>query len=205
MNLSEIANMYSSNLLSFGSTSKAVGWNSDETRDLRYSYLNEVLSRREKEKFSLNDFGCGYAGHLENLVGAGFQLTNYYGYEISPLMAQRARETASVLGVEAKILETDKLQTSADFTVVSGTFNVRLDISVRDWRGYVEEKLLEIGRMSRLGFSFNLLSKFVDWEDSNLYYGNPSEFVEFVQKSISPNVILRHDMPLHEWTMIVYK
>lgn len=205
MSLERIAEMYSMNLEKFSLSSRSIGWNSDESRELRYEYLNVLFSSTGVSEFSVNDFGCGYGGHLEHLCKSGLRVSRYYGYDISSAMASEARSTAERLNIDAEISETDKVVTQADFSLVSGTFNVKFDVPSQDWESYVHAKLIELGNMSRLGFAFNLLSTKVDWQEPNLFYANPGDFINFVQENISGRVILFHDAPLFEWTMVVLK
>ncbi len=92
---------------------------------------------------------------------------------------------------------------AADFTFVSGTFNVRLDASDEAWRTYVEETLLELGARSRRGLAFNLLTTYVDWRKEDLFYADPTHFFGFCRENLSRYVTLLHDYPLYEWTIAV--
>lgn len=204
MNLDSVAEMYSANLERLGPISEAVGWSSDESRLFRYEELNRILDSAGRQKFTLNDFGCGFGGHLEHIISNNYKVERYFGYDLSAPMTDRAEATATRLGVEHEFFSSDSLSTVADFSVVSGTFNVKLDVPSSDWDAYVKQKLIELARHSRRGFAFNVLSTFVDWQDSNLFYANPSVYLEFVQKYISSKVTLLHSSPLYEFTCLVY-
>eukprot|EP00966_Prymnesium_polylepis_P072946 1693829-Prymnesium_polylepis.1 len=52
----------------------------------------------------------------------------------------------------------------SDFTLVSGTFNLRAGVAEAEWAAYVEERVQELWSHSRRGLAFNLL------HDCNLQY-----------------------------------
>ena len=45
----------------------------------------------------------------------------------------------------------------------------------------------------------------VDYQSDDLYYANMGETLEFCQKMLSRYVVLRHDYPLYEYTVYVYR
>lgn len=67
------------------------------------------------------------------------------------------------------------------------------------------EILHNMNEMSRKGFSFNMLTNFVDYKNPNLYYADPNYFFDYIRKNFSKNLILLHDYDLWEWTILVRK
>ena len=55
------------------------------------------------------------------------------------------------------------------------------------------------------GISFNLLTKYADYEADNLYYGDPLYFFDYCKRNLSKYVTLLHDYELYEWTILVKK
>ncbi len=129
-------------------------------------------------------------------------LGGYTGYDISAEMLDAARSVrrrpASDVGSAAK-----DVTEIADYTFVSGTFNVRMDASEAAWQAYVEDKLRQLAERSRRGFAFNLLTTYVDWRKDDLFYADPAHFFGFCRENISRYVTLLHDYPLYEWTIAV--
>jgi len=205
--LVNIQSMYSKNIKSKGVTSESVGWSTKEGHALRYKKLTQVIDP-EDISFSVNDFGCGYAGLIKFLEqDLLFSVSEYNGYDISSEMLEAAAGYISSSNIKARInlLNNDCLQSSADYSFVCGTFNVKFDATDAEWEIYIRNKIIELSLNSVKGFSFNLLSTFVDWKKPNLYYGNPSLWFEFCKNHISNKVSLLHDYPLWEWTILVYK
>lgn len=101
-----------------------------------------------------------------------------------------------------------KLNFKVDYVVVSGTFNVKFGINTKNYKKYVLEKLNEINEINEIslkGFSFNLLTKYVDYKKRHLFYADPLFFFDYCKKNFSKYVSLIHDYPLYEFTILVYK
>lgn len=195
-----VGGLYTENIEKHGAGPAAVGWRDQETHELRFDKLAEVL-RPDDRPFTVNDHGCGYGAFFDYLVRKGFPVTAFCGTDISVDMLDAAR--ARVPDPRAEFVEARLPPGEADYTFVSGTFNVRLGASEADWERYVRETLLELAQRSRRGLAFNLLTSYVDWRDDNLFYADPRAFFDFCRTELSRFVTLLHDYPLYEWTMIV--
>jgi SAM-dependent methyltransferase len=153
--------------------------------------------------FGLNDFGCGYGALVDYLGRNGYEV-RYRGFDVSAPMLEHARQTygdpPQILFVERE----DELE-SADFTVASGIFNVRLDVPDKEWRAYVDATLESLAGLSIRGFAFNMLTSYSDADKMrpDLYYGDPCWFFDLCKRRYSRNVALLHDYGLYEFTMIV--
>ncbi len=200
--LLRIRDLYSDNLGRDGPVSTAVGWNTAESQRLRFEKLTDVVIS-DGQPFSVNDYGCGYGAHLEYLQSRGMQVSTYHGYDISAEMLSTARERQKDFGGLLDLHQSTQLQTTADYTFVSGTFNVRFDATEEEWKQFVLAKLDEIHCRSRRGFSFNLLSSYVDWQEPHLFYGDPLFWFDHCKRHYSRKVALLHDYPLYEWTIVV--
>ncbi|HEV7377712.1 MAG TPA: class I SAM-dependent methyltransferase [Pyrinomonadaceae bacterium] len=203
--LSGIAQLYEKSLSDHGLSSKSVGWKDEDSQLLRFDKLVSVIaSRHAAEEISVSDFGCGYGAmfnYLDDL--AGVRLGKYYGYDISEEMLTAAKR--SVADPRAEFIQSSEVKTEADYSFVSGTFNVKLEASDEAWAEHVKKVLVNLASTSRKGFAFNLLSTYVDWKQDHLFYADPFLFFDFCKRNISPYVSLLHDYPLYEWTIIVRK
>jgi SAM-dependent methyltransferase len=202
--LQKVRDLYSENLERSGAVSTAVGWNTPESQALRFRKLTEVVER-DGGSFSVNDYGCGYGAHLDYLLAEGLRVTAYHGYDISEQMLDAARQGYTKFSGELDLRQGTTIQTIADYTFVSGTFNVRFESEEDEWKNYILERLREIDAHSRRGFSFNLLSTYVDWKQPHLFYGDPLFWFDHCKSTYSRRVSLLHDYPLYEWTIVVRK
>lgn len=204
--LRPIHDLYAKNIREMGATPKAVGWKTDECQQLRFEKLVSVVPETKNVGISINDYGCGYGALLTYFrKKRHLQVTRYNGYDISQEMLAAAQREQRAFTGRLNLLASEKITTRADYSFVSGTFNVRLDLTPEAWEMYLREKLCEIDRFSRKGFAFNCLTSYVDYEESHLYYGDPCYWFEYCKKNFSKRVSLLHDYPLWEWTMIVKK
>lgn len=198
--LAGVASLYSDGLREHGASSRSVGWNDPHQQTLRFDKLTEVIDA--SEPFSANDFGCGYGAMFDYLDGRyGSLLNGYYGYDISEAML--AAGAGHVSDPRASFHLGSAITQKADYSFVSGTFNVRMEADVVSWQSFVEESIHSLADHSRLGFAFNLLSTYVDWKEDHLFYGDPRYFFDYCKRKISPRVSLLHDYPLYEWTIYV--
>jgi SAM-dependent methyltransferase len=204
--LSGVERLYTGNLAEHGIDSRSVGWPSRASQLLRFEKLYYVVSAAASEgPLSFNDWGCGYGALFKFLdQRLGERLVGYTGYDISREMLDAAAEE---IGEDPRVelIEGSEVTRKADFSLVSGTFNVRLDAGDADWEVYVKEVLRALNENSHRGFSFNLLSSYVDWRKDDLFYADPAEFFAFCRRELSRFVTVLHDYPLYEWTISVLR
>lgn len=200
--LDGIRDLYTGNLAAHGASSKSVGWRDEASQALRFERLARVIDAGAA--FTVNDWGCGYGAMFEYLDRAhGAAMTRYTGYDISTEMLDAARSrgdaarTHWVLGPE--------VTEEADYTFVSGTFNVKLGSTDAEWDAYIKRHLETMFAKSRRGLAFNLLTSYVDWKQENLYYADPAAYFDFCKRRLSRFVTLIHDSALYEWTILVHR
>jgi SAM-dependent methyltransferase len=197
--LTAVERYYSNRFAEHGPTAHGVDWNSTESQELRFEQLLRVADR-EHGPFALNDFGCGYGALLGYLRRRGIAIA-YRGFDLSASMLEHARLNYD----DASFVESVNELERADYTVASGIFNVKLDVSAEDWREYVLATLETIARLSAKGFAFNMLTSYSDADRmrDDLYYGDPRYFFDLCKREYSRHVALLHDYGLYEFTMIV--
>lgn len=201
--LKKIEGLYTQNIAEKGIDSTAVGWNSPDCQGLRFSKLCGVIEG-DDAPISINDYGCGYGAQLDYLEkDLGLKVRQYNGYDISSNMLAAAKDNLKNFDGELNLLKSPSINTLADYSFVSGTFNVRFDASTEDWEKFIKSKLLELNECSRKGFAFNLLTSYVDYEEPHLYYGDPCFWFDYCKTNFSKYVSLIHDYPLWEWTILI--
>mgnify|MGYP005688449953 FL=1 len=89
--LDRISNLYSANLTEYGDQSKAVGWSTADSQELRFEELTKVIPEMDGS-FSVNDYGCGYGAHLEYLLQKKYSVAGYNGYDLSEEMLRKSKE-----------------------------------------------------------------------------------------------------------------
>lgn len=200
--LEAVEGLYSQNLGAHGTSAKSVGWRDAQQQRLRFEKLAQVVDRESSAPITVNDWGCGYGAmftYLDEVLGP--RLSRYRGYDISEDMIRAARQT--VKDRRAEFVQDDHVAHVADYTFVSGTFNVRLSASEEIWAEHARDTVLRLYERSKEALSFNMLSTYVDWRAADLFYADPGEWFDFCKRELSRYVTLIHDYPLYEWTMLV--
>ena len=154
-NMAKISNLYTDNLIRHGDQSKAVGWPTADSQELRFAKLTQVVPNMDIP-FSVNDYGCGYGAHLEYLLQKQYSVASYNGYDLSKEMLSKSKARLKDFDGDLNLINSSKISTPADFTFVSGTFNVRFESTYEKWKQFIEETLHMISEFSHLGFCFNI-------------------------------------------------
>ncbi len=203
--LAQVESLYSANLREKGVSAAAVGWNSAESQRLRFHKLTSVIAQRDGP-VTINDYGCGYGAHLEYLTQqAGIDVRAYNGYDLSEPMLAAARTHLAAFDGTLNLINSSELSTVADYSFVSGTFNVRFASDDDRWADFIRATLARLDACSTKGFAFNLLSTYVDWQEPHLFYADPLYWFDYCKRNFARAVSLLHDYPLYEWTLIVRK
>jgi SAM-dependent methyltransferase len=202
LRLEDLKKTYEESLKKYGDTPKGVGWKSKIDQHLRFQKLLTVVYDKY-EKFSLNDLGCSYGELFLYCIENGYNISDYYGYDLSDKILKVAKKNLDYPNVN--LIESDSITKVSDYSIESGIFNVNYKHSEEDWIHYIQDKLYEMNSHSIKGFSFNCLTTYVDYRDLNLFYGCPHHFFSFCMDHFSHSVNLLHDYGLHEWTIVVKK
>lgn len=201
MDLSKLKNLYDQNLDQFGIDSRSVGWSTPESQELRFKKLLSMVD--PSQSFTINELGCGYGELFKYAEQYQYPLSQYRGYDISQKMLDAG--AAYVQSDKATWKLSATIDEIADYTTTSGIFNVKFDHQQDSWEDYIKQTLKNMFEYSSKAMSFNLLTKYVDFEAPDLFYADPAYFFDYCKKDLSRYVTLLHDYPLYEWTIIVHK
>lgn len=201
--LVEVADYYSAKLAEHGETPRGVDWNGEESQELRFAQLAQVIP--QPAGFSLNDLGCGY-GALFDYLNSRRPDFAYHGSDVSADMI-RAAQNRHAHSPNASFSVSAEPPEMADYGIASGIFNVRLGRSDTEWCNYLEATLDVLDRTSRLGFAFNCLTSYSDGDKMRnyLYYADPCVLFDLCKRRYSRHVALMHDYGLYEFTILVKK
>ncbi len=198
-----VSNYYTNKLKRFGTTPQGVDWNSEESQALRFSQLTKVLPQYPTS-FTVLDWGCGY-GALYDFLLRTSQLSGYSGYDLSLDMINACK--AKYNDRRARWFTKEELLPAHDYIIASGIFNVKMEFSSEEWMEYILETLYTMNRLSKSGFSFNILTSYSDQEymKNNLFYADPCFFFDYCKRNFSKEVALLHDYKLYEFSILVRK
>ena len=192
----ETIRRYENRLKQFGYDVKSLGWRTKRQQYLRFEILAEI---GDLNNSSVLDLGCGFGDFYDFLLEKGIKV-DYTGYEISRKLIEIARERHPELKFEVKDILREPINRSFDYVVSSGIFNHKM--SNNDL--FIKEIFRKTFEICNIGIAHNMLSSYVDYMDSELYYASPIKIFDFC-KTLSRRVTLRHDYMPFEFTVYVYK
>jgi SAM-dependent methyltransferase len=192
---------YEKQLARFGPTARGMDWKDEASQELRFRMLCEVCDLAGR---SVHDVGCG-AGHLYDYLRRQGLAVDYTGSDASPRMLESARRLHPEARFEALDLRLGAPTESWDVVLCSGLFSVKLAHGDEAWWRFVQGVLRRMFEMCRVAIAFNLISDRVDWRAKDLFYAPPGPVLDFCRAELSPRVTLRHDYPLHEYTVYVHR
>lgn len=199
--LKSVEYYYAAKLRDHGPTPLGVDWNSAESQILRFEQILRVCD--VGSSFSIIDYGCGYGALVDYLAGKGLEFF-YTGYDISAEMINKARELHAGSRNCSFVSDASHLR-AADYTVTSGIFNVKLQVSDDEWHTYMLHNIEQIATLSKKGFAFNALTSYsdIDKRRPDLHYADSLFWFDYCKKHFSRFVALLHDYPLYEFTILV--
>lgn len=192
-----IIKRYDERLKDHGADIKALASGTEERRRLRYQVL---LEAGIKSGMSVLDLGCGFGDLYAYINEKGFSV-DYYGMDINERLIDEAKRRYP----DANFLVGDVFENdpgSFDLILSTSTFNLPLE--EEDNYGFVERLFKKLYERSKVGFAVDFLSNYVDYESDEAFHYSP-EKVFSIAKQISKRVSLRHDHPLFEFCVYVYK
>jgi len=203
-NYQQARQYFEERLTAHGATARGVDWNSETAQELRFSQLIKVI--HPDQSFTLLDYGCGYGALAGYLLRLNYPLEKYVGFDILESMVVKARELYAAQTGWVFTSQFDALA-EVDFAIASGIFNLKLDTPFNDWTQYVTGELHKMDRLTRKGFSFNMLTMYSDAEHMrpHLYYADPCYLFDYCKRHFSRNVALLHDYEVYDFTIIVRK
>ena len=190
---------YSAAMERHGPTPRGVDWQCSASQQLRFVQLMKVCDFTAPR--SVNDFGCGYGALLGYLAFRHPEASiDYRGIDISPNMIEAAR-TLWQKSPQVEFVVGATCQRSADYSLASGVFNVRLECRRKEWELYVEQILRHLRESSRRGFSVNFLRP-GRASTKGLYRAPPGRWTTFCTEELGCAVELVEDYGLREFTLL---
>jgi len=188
-----------------GDNEKSVQYADKVSQWSRFYMLTKLLPKNT----SILDFGCGLGDLLLFMRKNDFK-GQYLGLDIVPAFIKNnnqkfSSDTKSMFKTFTP--EEENLPSSYDFVVQSGVFNNKRDDIIE----FTFQTLEAMYDSSRLGISFNMLTKYVDYQDENLSYFDPSEIFDFCKKKLNGHPVIFHNYLVreksypHDFTITLFK
>lgn len=193
---------YEAQLRKHGPTASGMDWKDAASQELRFRMLTDGL---DLSGAKVHDVGAG-AGHLYDFLKARAPDVDYSGSDLSPDMVEAARTRhPGIRFLRKDVLDLDDATSERfDYLFCSGLFHVKLDCPDPEWGAFVEAAVRRMYELCDVAIAFNMMSNRVDYRASALYYSDP-ESMRAICTQWSDDVVVRHDYPLYEYTVQVFK
>ena len=174
----------------------------------RYQIMLDIIrfQKGKKAVTTLLDFGCGTAHLLEFMEANNYDDITYTGLDIS----QKSIDIAVSKYPEVNFYCMDILNGTLDlknfdFIVMNGVFTEKRDLSFEDMWTYFTVLIKAVFEKCDKGIAFNVMSKSVDWERTDLFHVSLEKMSEFLCNDITRNFVVRNDYGLYEYTVYILK
>lgn len=193
---------YEEQLRRHGPSARGMDWKDSASQSLRFDVLIDGL---ELAGAKIHDVGAG-AGHFYDFLRDRALDVGYSGSDLSSDMVEAARRRhPNAEFVHRDILDLDGDSGERfDYLFCSGLFHVKLDCPDPEWGAFVETAVRRMYERCDVAIAFNMMSNRVDYRAAELYYSDPEAMRSFCEQ-LGGRVILRHDYPLYEYTVHVFK
>jgi SAM-dependent methyltransferase len=191
-------------LAQHGDSHEGVNYQGRQAQYQRFEILAALASLGGK---ALLDVGCGLGHFYDFLQEHGSAPRLYKGVDITPGMITRARERHPELefSLEDILATPPPPEPLYDYVICCGLFHLRGDNSEAQWQQFTEMMIERAYQYARYGLAFNMMTDQVDYRLDRHYYANPGYFFNYCRQNLSRRVCLRHDYPLYDFTIYVYR
>ena len=200
--LQPVAHSYDWSIKKHGPIHRAAAWKNAELQFRRFQiFLGLIAFDTERNNLTINDFGCGYGAMfdvIENLPQ--FVSGKYFGYDISKEMLQAAENRIN--DQRASFILNHKASRIADYSFVSGTYNMKMAVNDVEWQNYIEESIIHLWSKTNIGMGFNMLNAASPQREKTLYYADPNYYLEFCKQNLTCKVHMV-DL-LHPYEFVIF-
>lgn len=200
----EIQKLYDKRVQEYGDSYKSVNYSGEALQQINFKSVMQVIKDPDK-KHSLLDVGCGLTHLYEYILRKCLDLT-YTGIDLSEDMITAAKKKTPSRAVHCGTLFDLPQNRIFDFVVAIGVFTRKAFKSKEEEMiKFVRDTIREMYRRAECGIAFNMVTSYVDYRKSDLYYTNPAIIFDFCCKTLTRHVVIRHDYPLWDFTVYAYK
>jgi SAM-dependent methyltransferase len=182
MNTDDIGTHYRRLLAEHGDSPQAVQYSCIQSQERRFELLADIGDLRNTR---ILDFGCG-TGQLGSYLERNGIEIEYFGTDIVQEFLTLCRSKFP----KGHFEDFSHLShMKFDYIFIGGVFNNKMANN----QAFYQETIRKLFPMCRLGISFNMMSAYVDYQDSALFYEYPENVFGFIKRDITPFVTLRND------------
>lgn len=194
--------VYRDNFIKHDNTPLGTFQNNTATQYERFNQLIEPLLVHKASDFTLCDVGSGVCD-LHKFLNTRQIKHEYTGIEIVQEMIDSTKQEMPHLRLLNEDILADDFNEKFDFCVLSGTFNMPGSIAHGDWQSFIFKVIKKMYSLSNVGIAFNALTTYSTFKADDLFYLDPNQTIDFIQKNISRHCAVYMDSPLYEVTYVI--
>jgi trans-aconitate methyltransferase len=194
--IEDIRKLYHERLEKQGYDVTTVGWKNVDEQILRFKILCDISDLTGS---SICDIGCGF-GDIIPYIKQRFGDFKYSGIDISDQLVHKAAELHPDYNFKCLDILDNSFCERFDYFLLSGALSFRIDDNMALTKAMLSKMFL----LANKGVAVNFLSSYVNYQHIRNFHYVPEEIFAF-SKTLSKSVTLRHDYPLWEFTIYIYK
>ena len=195
--VNQVIQRYQRRIAEHGATFASLNSGSEEKQAIRQSVHASAL---RGERPSILEIGCGLGDFYKYLITQGRDCS-YDGYDIVPEYITECQRVYPQSKFEVRNIFLDGIEGSYDTVVMSQVLNNRYQKSDNM---QVMQRALELAfEHTRVSVSVDMLSTYVDFRNTDLFYYAPEEIFRLA-KAVTPRVVLRHDYRAFEFCIQLF-
>lgn len=197
-----VSRVYTYRINECGPVANGVFWKDSDGQVLRLELLLQTVAQEDLNgPITINDLGCGYGALFDLIKNEPMMRGGHYiGYDISPEMVAAAKTRCN--DTRATFIVSPVATEVADYSFVSGTYNMSMGANAALWTHYIKTSLDMLWKKTAKTLAFNLLDAAEPHKLDDLFYADRRTFLEHAL-TLSPEVEIIDDYPLNEFTIVV--
>ncbi len=192
----KVVALYEDRFKEHGANVKTLGWNTPQDQQLRFGVLASIGDLKGK---SICDVGSGFGDLYGYLLDRAADI-RYTGIELAPsLVDESARRFPNARFLNRDILD-ESFAERFDYMLLSGALSFRISDNLAHSRAVISRMFA----LCNEGIGLNFLTTYVNFQRAHNYHYDPEQMFKYA-RTLTPWVVLRHDYPLWEFTIFLYK
>ena len=193
-----IVKRYTKRFQKYGVDIKTLASGSRDRQVLRFKIFSEIGNL---DGHSVLDIGCGFGDFYQYFKDQSIKI-KYTGIDVCPSFIKVCRQRFPEASFFVKDFQNDSIRGKYDYIVASQVFNNRLKIGNNE--RMMHRVIKKAFQICNVAVAIDMMTSYVDYREEHLYYYKPEKIFQFC-KTLTKRVILRHDYPLFEFMICLYK
>lgn len=190
--------IYNSASQEHGHSSKAVLWADPQTQYIRFNEIIKYISLDENS--SVLDIGCGNGELYKFLNFSGFK-GSYTGFDINDSLLNQAKQRYKNIDVQNVDILNHTIDKKYDYVIVSGMFSSNYGQDML----WMYDMIKAMYNLTDKKVIINTISSYVNFQDEDIFYTDPTKLLDFTIKNLSPHVIIEHGAIPYNFTIVIDK